>query len=220
MSSNETNPVERLSEQILADAQRKAGRTQKKADREAGKIAADARQQADAIAQRAEQGAQQRADRECRTLLASVPLEILRHRLACQEDVLQQVRQQAQAQGYGLEGEPRYRLLVGLTTQAVQAIDAGACVVTLSEADRQILGERLIKEVGQQVGCRLQLDTAPSRIRGGVIVRSADGRRLYDNSLGERFARLWEDARAGVASILYPDVGQSTTGGTPDDAGA
>lgn len=219
MSDTDNNPVERLSDQILADARRKAGRTQKKADREAEKLLADARKQADAIVERALADARDRADRDCRMLLASLPLEVLRHRLGCQQEALEQVRAQAEAEACALDGEQRHGVLVRLTRQAVEAIGAEACVVALGESDRGQFGQRLTDEVARQTGCELQLDPATPTIRGGVIVRSADGRRRYDNSVEARFTRHWEELRTDVATMVFAPADQPPTGGTGDHAG-
>ena len=220
MSDEQGSSVQRLVDQILADARRKAERAQKKADREAEKMTAKATSEAEAILARAREDGRERAEQDSRRTLASVPLEILRHRLTCQQAALDEVRQLAETEAGNQQGDARYRTLLRLTTQAAKAIDAAGCVVTLNEADRREVGDRLVQEAGTHAGCKLTLDAATAPIRGGVVVCSEDGRRAYDNSIEQRFARLWEDLRADVANTVYPPSDDTAAGGTDDDAGA
>lgn len=204
MSDVDNSPVARLSGEILADARRKAGRTQKKADRESKKITADARKQADAIVEHAMVEARERAERECRTLLASVPLDILRHRLAGRQDVLTDIRNEAESLAASSQADRRYRVLCRLAQQAVEAIGGSACVVALSEADGHAFGPQLLDDVGRQTGCELRPAEPAAAIKFGVIVRSADGKKLYDNSLAARFDRLWDELRIDVGNRVFP----------------
>jgi len=219
MSHAADNPVDRLSSQIEADARRKADRAKKKADREAGKILADARKQADALVEQALADATERAERDCRTLLASVPLEVQRDRLACQQEAMEQVRQQAEDEAAAQQGDARYAVLLRLVIQAVRVLDAPGCVALLGDADRRAFADRLTRDVSQTCGWELGIEAASPSIQGGAVVRTADGKRLCDNSTEARFARQWDDLRTEVARVLFPDLVQSPTpGGASDDA--
>ena len=58
------------------------------------------------------------------------------------------------------------------------------------------------RRVGRSVTIEVSANHAP--ITGGVIVRSADGRLLYDNSFAARLARLKPELRRRVAARLFP----------------
>ena len=60
----------------------------------------------------------------------------------------------------------------------------------------------------------LRVAPAPEPIRGGVVVRSSDGRQVYDNSFAARLARLRPLLRRRLAATLYP-VASSGEAHTP-----
>jgi len=62
------------------------------------------------------------------------------------------------------------------------------------------------RRAGRDVAVRVADGPAP--IAGGVIVRSADGRLLYDNSFRERFRRLLPELRKELATRLFGAQGE------------
>jgi len=165
---------------IIREAERRAERRLKRARREAEKTISEARAEAEAQARKTLEAAKARADQIAQAILATVPQEAQRERLQAIEAQLSDIFDEA------------LRRVREKNSYDYPAVDRPS----LDEAWLGRLGERL----GRQV--KISIETAQG-VDGGLVVRSADGRRLYDNTFGARLRRLRPEIRQTLARQLY-----------------
>ena len=196
-----------LADEILADANRKAERARQRGEREAKKILGKARTQAAEAAAKILVTAQGRADRMSLALMATFETEAQRDLLDAREAELDKLFDAARARladkaAYGYPG-----VLAALAAQAIEAMGVDRVVVELAEADRHIADVAWLGQVRSRVGRDVTIDVsdAAAPIAGGLIVRSADGRLLYDNSFAARIERLRPELRRELATKLFAE---------------
>jgi len=206
----DTNPSPQkvLTDEILADAKRQGRRTVTRATREAKQIIDKARAQADAERDERLAAARHEAERRRQLTLATVPVEVARMRARKVEATLQAIYDEAWRRLLAREGFDYRETVAALAAEAVGRLEGNAFVLELAEADRDALGATLAEEVRRRVG-RDELDVRiaaeAADIAGGVIVRDAEGRQVWDNSLGGRLKRFWPMLRRQIAAHVVPD---------------
>jgi len=198
---------EALAAEVLADAQKKADRTLKRAEREAKKIVSEATAKAGAERDQLLSSANEEAEKAKARALATIPLEVRRLELAAKEDVISGVMDSALAR---LRQSPTPRgALTALALAGVDASPEDDLIIQVKEADRATVSQDFLVEVAAQAAnsggrkVMLQLDEDPADIAGGVIVRSRSGRTVFDNSFEARLARVRENLRLELAKILF-----------------
>ena len=202
MTDEGADPQQVLAEEILADARRRADRLRRRAERDAKQTTDQAQRDAEADRQQRLQRARAEADRRRRLTLATVTVEEGRIRAARIEEVLDGIRESARERLADRDGYDYREMLVRLAAGAVRAMEGRAVVLELSEADRQVYGPDLAAAVRDRVqrdGLDIRLASEPAAIEGGVIVRDAEGRQRWDNSLAARLERLWPQLRRRLA---------------------
>jgi vacuolar-type H+-ATPase subunit E/Vma4 len=199
-----------LSDEILKDAQRRADRIRKRAQREAKKTLDDAAKEAESAAEKILNAARRRADRVAQSLLATIEQEVRRDLLEAQEAELSRLFDAARERLRDRAAYDYPAVLARLATEAIAAMEADHVVIELSEADRPIATEGWLGGIRRAAGRQLAIDISESSapIDGGLIVRSADGRLLYENSFAARLRRLWPDLRRELAAEVFGDTGK------------
>ena len=193
-----------LSEEIIREAERRAERRLKRARREADKITAQARAEAEALAQKTLDAAKERADQIAQAILATVPQEAQRERLQAIEAQLSKLFDEALSRARDKASYDYPATLLALAAQAIEAIGADEVVIEVSEEDRPLLDEAWLGRLGERLGRQVKVSIqAVQGMDAGLIVRSADGRRLYDNTFGARLRRLRPAIRQTLARQLY-----------------
>jgi len=201
-----------LSEQIMADARRQAEPILARAAREAESILRAAREDAERergqIVQRAEEkAAGQRLRVRARTELevANI-LRTARERtlLLARERALEALRRQTAADDYREQ-------LVALGLAGMRQMTGSRFELLMREADLAPHAEEVARaiarhaaEQGRQVEIAVAGETAGTI--GGIIVRSADGRQLCDQTFEARLDRLWAQLRQEIAGELLEGV--------------
>jgi len=207
--------AERLTEEVLADARRKADRRRRSAERDAARLLDQARAEAERDAERLLQDAQRRADRQAGVILATVDQEIHRRRLMRQAALLEDLIEKGADRAADRDTFDVRRVLLDLTVGAIEQMAAAAFRLEVSAADRDVVDEAFLEEVKQRVAGEdaeppeLTVDEAPAPIAGGVIVRAADGTQMVDNSFEARRRRLAPQLRQVLAEIAFPDHGET-----------
>jgi len=199
-------PEDALIDEILADARKKAGRTVRRAEQESKDIVQKAQSEAEDVRKSAIDAACQRAERQKTIVLATVDIEAQRIEIDARESVIRDAfdaaeKRLAERQGFDYAG-----VLANLVAAAAEAIGGDRFVVTLAERDRKSVELAALQQtVSKKLGRAVRLDLAPEAapISGGVIVYSADGRRMVDNSFESRMARTYDHLRRQVAQILF-----------------
>ncbi len=194
-----------LADEILAEADGKAERARQRGEREARQIVARARQQALEAADQVLATARERGERIAASILASVEAEAQRDLLAAREAELDRLFDAAR-QRLADKGSYNYpAVLATLAAQAIEAMAADEVIIELCEQDRALATDAWLDEVRRRVGRPVTIDVSASHapIDGGLIVRSADGRLLYDNSFRARLERLKPELRRQLAARLF-----------------
>ena len=196
---------EKLEQELLDDARRRAAQTQDKAQREADRLLAVLRERQEkeraARLQRAEAAAQTKA----RALLASVTRDVRRQWLVRCDRVIQEALEGGLRAAEQAAPEERRQALGRLLAEALQLIGAGDVVLHMRPEDLQLLGQPALEEITRGVAGaavpRLQTDVLPE-MGTGVLLVTADGRRRCDNTLAFRLRRLQEELRPRLADLL------------------
>jgi vacuolar-type H+-ATPase subunit E/Vma4 len=197
-----SNSQEVLREEILADARRQAGETVRRGKADAEAILTKAK--ADAEKERQDKVAfgKAEAQRLYDLVLARLPVDVGRMRSARIEALLGSVHDDAQGRLAGRQGFDYREVVVALAAEAIGLMEGNRFVLQLSQADRGALGDGWLQDVQSRVnrpGLELALSAEPAKIQGGVLVRDADNRLYFDNSLQGRLDRLWPAARLEIA---------------------
>ena len=199
-------PEDALIDEILADARKKAGRTVRRAEQESKDIVQKAQSEAEDVRKSAIDAACQRAERQKTIVLATVDIEAQRIEIDARESVIRDAfdaaeKRLAERQGFDYAG-----VLANLVAAAAEAIGGDRFVVTVAERDRKSVELAALQQtVSRKMGRAVTLDSSsdPTAISGGVIVYSAEGRRMVDNSFESRMARTYDHLRRQVAQFLF-----------------
>lgn len=203
MTAANTGPQQVLREEIIADARRHAERVLGRARQEAQNLREKTRQEIERETRERLDAARRDAENRRGLILASVILETLRRRNTRTEEVLQGIRDEACRRILAREGFDYRETVVRLAAEAVGRMEGTRFVLQLSDADRQAFGAGLAGEVGRRdgrEGLQVAVDAAGATIDGGVIVRDAEGRRVWDNSLRARLDRFWPILRRQIGA--------------------
>ena len=203
-----------LADEILDDARRKADRASKKAERRAKRILRDAQKKADQATAVALAAAEGRAGRQAASILATIEQDIRRDLLDQREAAIATILDAAMQRVASREGTDYPAALTTLAAEAVGAMATDAVVLHLAEADRAIATAEWLDALRQRVGRPVAIEVADEAapIQGGLIVRSADGRLLYDNSFAARLVRLRPALRRQIAARVYAQAPGSKEG--------
>ena len=200
-----------LCKEILADAERQAQRTRRRAKRDADAALKEAQAEARKVREQRLADARDEACRARDLILARVGVEVARLRAARTEQVLREVRDGGQQRLAGREGFDYRGRLAALASEAIGAMEGRRFVLELAAADLEAGAEGLAEEVRRRVGrddIEVTVSPDPAKIGAGVVVRDAEGRQVWDNSFEARLDRLWPELRLQIAKRLLAATGQ------------
>lgn len=195
------NSPEMLSGEILAEAGRESDEILRRAQREAESLLAAATAEADKIHHEKLNAARAEAARRSELMLATVPVEAGRLRAARIEAVLENIHEAARRQLLSRHFDGR-ETVVALAADAVRRMPGTDFVLKLSTANHAAFGDQLAGEICRRTGrspLKLAIAADPAVTDGGVMVRDADGLRIWDNRLLSRLERLWPELRRQIA---------------------
>jgi vacuolar-type H+-ATPase subunit E/Vma4 len=187
--------------EIIADAKRHADRALGHARRQSEELRNKGRAQVEQETRDRLEAARRQADSRRELILAGVAIEAARRRSARIESTLGGVLDEARQRLLAHQGFDYRETLARLAAEAVSRMAGTNFVLQLSGADRAALGDGLAEGVRRRVGCEgLQVTVAAeaAKIDGGVIVRDAEGRQVWDNSLRARLDRFWPILRREI----------------------
>jgi len=191
-----------LREEILAEARLRGEEILRRAREQAATLLV--RTQAEAETARRDRSSQARAEAAGRRerLLAAVPVETGRLRSARTEALLQSVHDEVRRRLLAREGFDYRETLVVLASEAVRQMAGEVFVVSLSPEDHAAFRAGLAEEIARRAGrspLRVTLAEDAGVSGGGLVVRDADERQVWDNRLAVRLTRLWPDLRRQIA---------------------
>jgi vacuolar-type H+-ATPase subunit E/Vma4 len=200
---------DKLAREIMADAERRAGRVRQRAEREAQVILEEARKEAAEAAQQAVGRATGRAEHLESVGRARLERQVAAQRLHRRREVLDRVRSEAQQALARLSDADGYLdVLVTLAVLAVEAMSGDRFELVLRRSDSTRWGRSLPGAVADAVRARtgreVQVDLSDKTVdaTGGLVVRGAGGRELADQTFEARLARLWPDIQSRVAPVV------------------
>lgn len=202
MTPAHANSHEALQEEILAGARTQADETVGRARDEGQALVDKARADADKEHQGRLDAAKTEAARRRDLILATVPVDVGRRRSAKVEALLQKIHDEARRRLLAREGFDYRETVVGLAAKAVARMAGGHFTLALSDADRRQLDDGWLEEVRRRsakANVQVSFAAEPAKIEGGVIIRDADGRQMWDDSLAARLERLWPAMRCELA---------------------
>ncbi len=217
MDTSEQNSQSALCAEILREARQEAERLVDHARKEAGALVAQAKANAERLRQERLTAAATEAARRRELILATIPVETNRQRLAAVEAVLQSVYEQANR----LLAENRHfefrSVIITLASEAIRNMAGERFVVKLAAGKHPVdvdgLPEAITARVGRSpLSVSLSHDSALSD--SGVIVEDAEGRQSCDERLQARLVRLWPALRREIA-IRASLVENRKPGGNP-----
>jgi vacuolar-type H+-ATPase subunit E/Vma4 len=191
-----------LCQEILTESRLRGEEIVRRAREQAQALLARARAEAETA--RGECLSQCRAEAAGRRelLLAAVPVEIGRRRAARIEALLQSVRDEVLRRLLEREGFDYRQTLVALAAEAVRQMAGEVFVVSLSPEDHASFRAGLAEDIARRAGrspLRITLAEDAEVTGGGLVVRDAEGRQVWDDRLPVRLARLWPDLRRQIA---------------------
>jgi vacuolar-type H+-ATPase subunit E/Vma4 len=185
----------------------------KKANADADQILADAKAKADAVREQAQQQAdeerqeileraRQRAERIRGQQVAAAQLKArtlkLEQREKLLDDVFDTVRQRLPSVQQWTDYDDVVLLLV---REAVDRLRVKEGRIWADGRAREILSEKALADLSKELGVHLQL--GESLQQGvGVIAKTPDGHREYDNTLEARLNRWQDELRFSVYNLL------------------
>jgi vacuolar-type H+-ATPase subunit E/Vma4 len=204
------NPQEALCAEILAEARRESEHIVQAARQEGEALLARTSQAAEHARQQRLEAAGAAAALRREQILAAIPLEANRLRLAAVENQLQSIYEEARRRLQAVRaaaGETPAaavrETLIGLAAEAISQMSGDVFVVKLSPADHAALAEGMDRGIVERLGAgpslALTVSVDASLIDAGVIVEDHEGRQVWDNRLPGRLGRMWPELRRQIA---------------------
>ena len=191
---------QKLRDEILKDAKRKAERALTRAKRDADKACKQAETAQASEREQALARAGERAATQSRAVLATVAQEIRRRRLLAREEIIERCLDEALTVAESLPAEEYRRSLGELLAEALAALGPGEATIRVRPADLDLLSPPCLTTLGiESAGLTVVADAAIVR---GVVAESHDGRRQFDNTYATRRKRLRERLRTLLAGEI------------------
>jgi V/A-type H+-transporting ATPase subunit E len=208
-----------LEQEIMADARRRAERIKGRADRDADQIRDRAQAAADRRRERIMRQARARAEKEGHRAEARIELARESVRLRALQEILTELEDRARTELGKLPESDHYGdVLRQLALAAIEAMTGDRFTLALRDEDRQRWGDELAEELPRLARERLdrevEVDLAEENPdgRGGLIVRSADGRQVADQRFDARLERMWDELRQELMGRLPVGIDRSREG--------
>ncbi len=198
-----------LADEILADARRQAERKLIRAKKTAERIVKSATSRVEVIMGRAVKAAEETLQHRAKMILADVPHQEQVRIIRVKEQVIGRLFSESLAALRSRKGYDVMSVLVRLGCDAIACLPGDSFVVRAAARDVAALGgelaERTVAEVGKTQNRDVTVEIVPSDelSDGGVIVQTADGRRMVDNSFATRMRRTRGRLRRRIAERIF-----------------
>lgn len=214
MTSDAQTPESGLCDAIMAQAHQQADARIQRARDDAATLLARAAADAGSMREARLGAVREEASRRRKRLLATVPVEANRLRSTRVEAVLESIRDEALQRLRRHDSYDYRNSLVALVADAIRQMEGDTFVVVVSPVDIALLDGTFVVDTGRRAG-RTPLTVTPlsdaGLADGGVVVRDADGRQIWDNGFPARMERLWPELRRQIAVR----AGLAAEGGRP-----
>jgi vacuolar-type H+-ATPase subunit E/Vma4 len=196
---------ERLRQEIIADAKKKAERIQARAETEKDRLLKKFRQEMAELREERLQEIHLESNKQIRSLQNTFNMEKRKRWLLKREDEIQALFAEVLNDTENFAGEKRQQSLVNLAKEALLALPPAAYKVEYSSVDSSLVTlswlESLLAELGNNsadssYSFELQEN---SSMKGGIRFCSADLSKVFDNSYENRLTVLQEPLRQLLA---------------------
>lgn len=191
-----------------------------RAEEEARKIVEEAKREAEKIVRNAELEAKKKyekileerrrkfkikAEQVLAAEKAKLRIRYSQEKAKLVDDIFQKAENAIYTKITEMTREEKIELLLRLIKEAVKAMGPGQYKVSVNESDMEILGD-VLKQASKILDEDVMLDKGETlNVKGGVIVKSADGKRFYDNTIEARIENARAELIGRIYQILYGD---------------
>ena len=201
-------PVETASDfskAILEEAQQEAEGILDLAKREADRILEDAQQELENIYRnQTPRAATQMARSRYKQLVAAAELDARKQHILLQERLIAEVEHKVKESLLRLRYDATYpALLARLIQEGLAELSGNEFELLVADEDRSLLTDAMLRDISTRTGKTLRLAEPIEPAMSGVIVRQADKRAQYDNSLQAVFRRQEHEMRMLIAQNLF-----------------
>jgi len=194
--------IERLSRDILQQAQAEAEQLISEANIKAEQIRNRAKIDASAEQEKILGQAKRDAERIHSQALATTQLKARTMQLEAREKLLLSVFEAASSQITSVQQGSDYEATIEkLASEAIQQIGSKKVVLRADKTTKKILQESLIKKLSSQLNVEITLGDDLTD-KTGVIAVTPDGHLNFDNTLETRLGKLENELRAPVYHLL------------------
>ncbi len=191
---------ERLQQEILSEAKKRASRLVARATADAAQARERWEKDSAQVRENTLARSRQEAERDARNLLQGVWMEERRLWLRKREECLQAFFQSVLEEAAGLPADDRDRRasLESLAREALLAMGDREMKAQVAEKDLALATPQWLSQLaGRPLSLQVEADPA---VAGGIRLVALDGSRTYDNTYGARLGRLQEEFRREVAA--------------------
>jgi V/A-type H+-transporting ATPase subunit E len=206
IKSEITRRAREESEKIIMDAEREAQSILSKAEAKAREVMMASVKPEVEVMRRRILGS---AMLEGRKMMLKAKHELVLKVLNAAEEKLRRIAEGGGGVDYG-------EVLFHLLKEAVSGLGEEEVQVSANERDRSYLnrnldriGERLSRELGRRV--KLTVVDNPLNCIGGVVVKSKDGLRLFNNTLDGRLLKMREALKGKILGVILGSGGGDNT---------
>jgi V/A-type H+-transporting ATPase subunit E len=206
IKSEITRRAREESEKIIMDAEREAQSILSKAEAKAREVMMASVKPEVEVMRRRILGS---AMLEGRKMMLKAKHELVLKVLNAAEEKLRRIAEGGGGVDYG-------EVLFHLLKEAVSGLGEEEVQVSANERDRSYLnrnldriGERLSRELGRRV--KLTVADNPLNCIGGVVVKSRDGLRLFNNTLDGRLLKMREALKGKILGVILGSGGGDKT---------
>lgn len=200
----EMTQTERLREEILGDARKKAEEIINNAKKEGEAILLNAQVQAEKVKKEIIDSAYKQAERKSELILATVPVETTRFKAEHIESLLDSVYEEAYKKLQNIEGMDYPEVLINLAVDAINKMVGDIFNIKISWSGFNLDGDYLVQEITNRIGrpVTVTISEETNIMGSGIIIEDNEGRQIWDNRLVERLKRLWPAMRRKIASDI------------------
>jgi len=199
---------QKIKEEILKDARAKADKILAKARSTEEAILLGAKNEALDYYNAAIAEAQTRAEQEKKRIFGNLPLEEQRIVRRARENVIEKAIQEALqiiSLGEKFDYPASLKLLI---MEGALALGEDVIICRIRKEDQQILSEAFVKSIQDEIStqshnkAKIRIVVDEGQRRAGVILESADSRKVFDNTYHARFKRMKDEIRLKIAELL------------------
>ncbi len=210
MEDNNEKDVEQvLSDEILADARRRADRVVKRAEREAKKATDRVVKDAEDVRARMLSVVDGRIAQQRHVFESGIALEERMRRLKVQGRLIDEVLEEGLDRLTRRDGLDYEKVLRNLAVEAAIGMKADKLVMKLGKEDwksmKDMLPGAVASIVKEKTGCEVTIvpDEVSPSIEAGVVMTVEDGSEEFDNSFAGRMRRMKDELRFEVAELIF-----------------